>query len=110
MRMISQLEFGDKSETFRSAAKQFYVKNVLNLQSDLPSKQTLKMSTVSGPHPKMHQKDEQKPAMNHVLSLLDQKRSSNMAHTKAQEAHQSTTAPPVKRGRQLIPNETASDA
>ena len=30
MKMISQLEFGDKSESFRSAAKQFYVQNVLN--------------------------------------------------------------------------------
>ena len=42
MKMISQLEFGDKSESFRSAAKQFYVQNVLNQQVDSPKKSTMK--------------------------------------------------------------------
>ena len=48
MKMISQLEFGDKSESFRSAAKQFYVQNVLNNQMDNIHKKSARSGALLG--------------------------------------------------------------
>ena len=49
MKMISQLEFGDKSESFRSAAKQFYVQNVLNQgEYSSPKKSQIKKGITFG--------------------------------------------------------------
>ena len=73
MKMISQLEFGDKSESFRSAAKQFYVQNVLN-QTEPAVRKSTKKSSSNQPHGL----DGSKTTTNQGPGLLHSKRESGV--------------------------------